>query len=125
MERQTHKFLAVLIIGVATCSTLYARGGHGGSHHTTHVPKTTYAPEPQTPKTTTTGTTNPKIVHVHGYVKKDGTYVAPHDRTAPNNMRNDNWSTRGNVNPETGKAGTKPRDEDINPPQLQPPGKER
>ncbi|HEY4249290.1 MAG TPA: hypothetical protein VGM64_20880 [Lacunisphaera sp.] len=47
------------------------------------------------------------IVHVRGYTKKDGTYVAPHDRTAPNHTKNDNWSTKGNVNPETGKAGTK------------------
>ena len=54
--------------------------------------------------------TKSAVVHVHGYTKKDGTYVAPHDRTAPNRTKNDNWSTRGNVNPETGKAGTKPRD---------------
>jgi hypothetical protein len=47
------------------------------------------------------------VVHVKGYIKKDGTYVAPHDRTAPNHTKNDNWSTKGNVNPETGKAGTK------------------
>lgn len=45
--------------------------------------------------------------HVKGYVKKNGKYVAPHDRTAPNGTKTDNWSTNGNVNPETGKAGTK------------------
>jgi hypothetical protein len=50
------------------------------------------------------------VVHVRGYTKKDGTYVAPHDRTAPNHTKNDNWSTKGNINPETGKAGTKPGD---------------
>lgn len=48
-------------------------------------------------------------VNVKGYVKKDGTYVAPHQRTTPNTTRNDNWSTIGNVNPNTGKAGTKPQ----------------
>src|SRR3954466_12654226 len=58
-----------------------------------------------------TGTTySAAPVHVKGYTKKDGTYVAPHDRTAPNSTKNDNWSTKGNVNPETGKAGTKPGD---------------
>lgn len=45
-------------------------------------------------------------VHVNGYTKPDGTYVAPHERTAPNSTINDNYSTKGNVNPYTGKAGT-------------------
>ena len=52
---------------------------------------------------------------VRGYVKKDGTYVAPHYRTERNGTRNDNYSTRGNVNPYTGEYGTKPRDEDLPP----------
>lgn len=42
-----------------------------------------------------------------GYVRKDGTYVPPHTSTAPNSTKSDNWSTKGNVNPYTGKAGTK------------------
>lgn len=50
-------------------------------------------------------------VAVHGYTRKDGTYVQPYERTAPNNTRNDNYSTQGNVNPYTGQPGTKPRDE--------------
>lgn len=45
-------------------------------------------------------------VHVKGYVKKDGTYVAPHVRSAPNNSALDNWSTKPNVNPYTGKQGS-------------------
>ena len=48
--------------------------------------------------------------HVSGYTKKDGTYVAPHDRSTPDNTKNNNWSTKGNDNPETGKAGTKKGD---------------
>lgn len=47
-------------------------------------------------------------VHVKGYTRKDGTYVAPHTRSAPNHTRSDNWSTKGNVNPYTVKVGTKP-----------------
>jgi hypothetical protein len=46
-------------------------------------------------------------VNVHGYTRHNGTYVAPHHRTAPNGTKADNWSTRGNVNPYTGKEGTK------------------
>lgn len=46
-------------------------------------------------------------VHVKGYYKKNGTYVAPHYRSSPNQTTSDNWSTKGNTNPYTGKQGTK------------------
>lgn len=49
-------------------------------------------------------------VSVRGYYRSNGTYVQPHQRTAPNYTRNDNYSTIGNINPYTGKAGTQPRD---------------
>lgn len=45
-------------------------------------------------------------VRVKGYVKKDGTYVAPHYRSSPDSSRSNNWSSQGNVNPYTGKVGT-------------------
>jgi hypothetical protein len=48
-----------------------------------------------------------RTVHVKGSTRKNGTYVAPHERTAPNKTKLDNWSTKPNVNPRTGKAGTK------------------
>jgi hypothetical protein len=44
---------------------------------------------------------------VRGTVTKKGTYVAPHRQTNPNRTTGDNWSTKGNVNPVTGKRGTK------------------
>lgn len=44
---------------------------------------------------------------VHGYTKKDGTYVAPHKRTNPNGTQRDNWSSKPNYNPYTGKEGKK------------------
>lgn len=46
-------------------------------------------------------------VSVRGYTKRDGTYVAPHMRSRPDKSFDNNWSTRGNVNPYTGKPGTK------------------
>jgi outer membrane protein assembly factor BamE (lipoprotein component of BamABCDE complex) len=52
-----------------------------------------------------------KDVHVNGYTKKDGTYVAPYTRTSPNHTKSDNYSTKGNVNPYTGKEGTKKDDQ--------------
>jgi hypothetical protein len=42
-----------------------------------------------------------------GYIKKDGTYVAPSYATNPNATKTDNYSSKGNVNPYTGKEGTK------------------
>lgn len=45
-------------------------------------------------------------VRVEGYYRKDGTYVAPHYRSSPNSSKSDNYSTKGNYNPYTGKKGT-------------------
>jgi hypothetical protein len=45
-------------------------------------------------------------VHVGGHVTRSGTYVAPHMRTEPNRTKFDNYSSKPNVNPYTGKAGT-------------------
>ena len=44
---------------------------------------------------------------VRGYTRKDGTYVAPHYRSAPDQSYNNNWSTDPNINPYTGKRGTR------------------
>jgi hypothetical protein len=44
---------------------------------------------------------------VSGYTRKDGKRVGPYVRSAPNGTQKDNFSTKGNVNPYTGKKGTK------------------
>jgi hypothetical protein len=43
---------------------------------------------------------------VKGYSKKDGTYVAPYHKTSPDSRKDNNYSSKGNVNPYTGKKGT-------------------
>lgn len=48
-----------------------------------------------------------KSTRAKGYTKKSGKYVAPHYKTTPNKTKTDNYSTKGNVNPYTGKEGTK------------------
>ena len=48
-------------------------------------------------------------VWVNGYTKSNGTYVSGYYRTAPDNTVDNNWTTIGNVNPHTFKAGTLPR----------------
>ena len=45
-------------------------------------------------------------VHVRGHYRSNGTYVQPHYRSSPNGTTLDNYSTKGNVNPYTGQAGT-------------------
>jgi hypothetical protein len=49
---------------------------------------------------------NPNSHSVDGYMRNNGTYVAPHQQTNPNNTQLDNYGTRGNQNPYTGQYGT-------------------
>lgn len=44
--------------------------------------------------------------YVRGYYRSNGTYVEPHYRSKANATRYDNYLTRGNYNPYTGKTGT-------------------
>lgn len=48
-----------------------------------------------------------RTTRVKGYYKPStGRYVAPHYKTTPNKTKFDNFSTKGNYNPYTGKKGT-------------------
>lgn len=52
------------------------------------------------------GMAEAKTVRVKSYYKPStGRYVAPHYKTSPNKTRFDNYSTKGNYNPYTGKKG--------------------
>lgn len=46
-------------------------------------------------------------VSVKSYTTKSGKYVASHKRTGADHSKGNNWSTKGNVNPYTGKKGYK------------------
>ena len=48
-----------------------------------------------------------KPVYVKGYYTNKRKWVDGHYKTAPNKTVRDNWDTRPNVNPYTGKPGTK------------------
>lgn len=49
-----------------------------------------------------------KTVSVKGYYKPSTMkYVAPSYKTSPNKTKLDNYSTKGNYNPYTGKKGSK------------------
>ena len=44
--------------------------------------------------------------YIRGYTRHNGTYVQPHYQTPPNNNAFDNYSSKPNLNPYTGKKGT-------------------
>lgn len=53
------------------------------------------------------GSIEAKTVRVKSYYKPStGTYVSPSYRTSPNKTKIDNYSTKGNYNPYSGKKGT-------------------
>lgn len=60
------------------------------------------------PRKPSTGTgSNFSASYVRGYIKENGTYVPGHYRSTKDNYPFDNWTQKGNVNPFTGKKGTK------------------
>lgn len=72
----------ILVAALAVCSLAVAKGDGGGrSSGGSHS--------------------------VAGHTTKNGTYVPPHHATNPDNTKSNNWSQKGNVNPYTGKEGTK------------------
>lgn len=48
--------------------------------------------------------------YVNGYTRSNGTYVAPHYRSSPNSITQDNYGTKGNTNPYTGEQGSQPNE---------------
>ena len=95
------KKITVALLALAFTLPAFARGGHGGGHSGGHS-----SGFHSTKAATGTGA---KAAHEHvsGYTTKNGTHVAAYDRSTKDGNKANNWSTKGNTNPETGKAGTK------------------
>lgn len=53
------------------------------------------------------GFPNPRSHSVRPHFRRDGTFNPGSRRTNPNRTDKDNYGTRGNTNPWTGKEGTK------------------
>jgi hypothetical protein len=82
----------MVLLWLAAPSLAEAGRGGGHAHHSA-------AP---------TGTGSSSHSHaVRGYTKKNGTYVAPHRQSDPDHTQRNNYTTKGNVNPHTGAAGTR------------------
>ncbi len=102
-----HLILALslsLCFGVA--APAFAKGGKASASHSKGAAASKSSSSSKS-TSKSSGTTNPSSHSVNGYTTKKGTVVAPHRQTDPNSTKKDNWSTKGNVNPITGKAGTK------------------
>ena len=84
----THTTRIVAIVLVTTSVVSFAKGG---SHPGAAAPGTG---------------SKSSSTHVNGYVKKDGTYVSPHNKSTPDDKFENNWSTKGNNNLTTGASGT-------------------
>lgn len=110
--------ISAIVMSVASTG-VYARGGGGGhssgghsssysssSHSTSGHTSGGYTSSHSSSVSPGTGSKS-QSVQVRGYTKKDGTYVAPARRTTSDNNFRNNYSTKGNVNPYTGKAGTR------------------
>lgn len=90
MNRQSYVALAVVFVIAFASPLAEARGsGHSSSGKGT--------------KHASSGGSHT----VSGYTKKNGTHVGPSHATNPNKTKRDNYSSKGNVNPHTGKQGTK------------------
>ena len=87
--------LAALVTTIALSGSVYARGGSYRGHSSSY----------------SSHSSNGGSNHaVRGYAKRNGTHVSAYHATNPDRTRNNNYSTTGNVNPYTGRAGTKSRD---------------
>lgn len=59
-------------------------------------------------------------VRVDGYTRRDGTYVPPHYRSAPDGTPYNNYSAPGNTNPYTGRTAPGGRYYDYRPTPTSP-----
>jgi hypothetical protein len=50
---------------------------------------------------------NSQSHYTQGHSNSNGSYTQPHYQTNPNSTTSDNYGTRGNVNPYTGRSGTR------------------
>ena len=83
-------YAAIFVVAVSLLphAVLARGGGHGAGHGASHTP---------------VGGSH----RISGYTKRNGTRVSPAHATNPNKTKRDNYSSKGNVNPHTGKEGTK------------------
>jgi len=83
--------LVVLLLGCCSLLVFGASEARGGSHSGGH----------------SSARSSGGSHSVRAHVTRSGKYISSHRATNRDSSRRNNWSTRGNVNPYTGKPGTK------------------
>jgi hypothetical protein len=86
--------LLLLTLALMLCAVGGFAKGHGSSHAASSV------------RASGTGSRS-SSTSVRGYTTRSGTHVNSYHRTTPDHTQRNNYSTRGNVNPYTGKTGTR------------------
>ena len=98
------KKLLMFLLCFAIAMPVYAKGYSGKSKKKkSYHSRTAYV----SGKAATGTGAKQKKTNVKGYVKKDGTSVKAHKRSTADKTKTNNWTTKGNTNPDTGKAGTR------------------
>jgi len=104
------KFLTlclIVLVSLALSAPTFAKGSKGSSDKAYSSGKSYSGKSSKSSSVGRSTSSNSREVAVKSYTQKDGTRVESHKRTAPNKTQRDNWSTKGNTNPYTGKKGTK------------------
>lgn len=101
----------IIAVAIATLS-IYAeaKGGHGprgGGHSGGHSNGHSSAGHYHSSHATTGTGAKQAHEHVSGYIRKNGKHVGAYDRSTRDSTKANNWSTKGNMNPLTGKRGNK------------------
>lgn len=92
------KRLAILCLVGLCAMAPAAYGGSRGGGHSKSVRSSSIGPG--------TGAKSSSKA-VRSYTRKDGTRIDAHKRSTGDKAFENHWSTKGNTNPMTGKAGTK------------------
>ena len=101
------KRIFVALLSLSLAMPVLAKGGTGYAHsgRSGHTGKAYTGRSGGKPATGTGAKIQSK--NVRGYTTKRGTYVAPHRRSTADQAKTNNWTTKGNTNPHTGKPGAK------------------
>jgi len=83
----------ILLASASVASAQYGNRGYGSSYGSSY-------------RSYGTGS-NPSSTYVQPRINSNGNYVSGHQRTTPNNTQFDNYGSRGNYNPYTGRTGTR------------------
>jgi hypothetical protein len=98
VKRGISWLLAAILLAAVTGDAHAGKGGYRGGSRSS--PSRTFRSSPGTGSRSSS-------VHVRGYTRSNGTVVQPHRRSAADGRFSNNWTTRGNVNPYTGRAGSR------------------